>query len=200
MKKTIILFFISALSSIGYAQEANKQKELGITFNSLYSYGIAYKTGTATELWRFNTVYGALDRSTRTFDSLTQKNINNGIGLSIGREGRNKVANKVELRYGFDVNFRYSNYQQTSDYTNNSANSSRKLVQYTPGLGLIFGFNYLINENLILGAEILPTIGYNLSNETITNSNGTKNNFKTKGVTLSGINNNMALITLACRF
>ena len=62
----------------------------------------------------------------------------------------------------------------------------------------MFGFNYLINKNLLIGAEILPGFTYTTGTETEL-YNDTETTFDISEYRF-GFTNNSALITLACRF
>ena len=111
------------------------------------------------------------------------------------------MTDNFEFRYGGDLSFRY--YKSDFDFDDKTpSNQDRRnnKTTYNSGINIVIGFNYLINEKFLLGAEILPGIGYTTGESVITNSAGS---IETKS-DISGFNyglsNNGALISLSYRF
>jgi hypothetical protein len=93
-----------------------------------------------------------------------------GFEVNIGKEYRKKATDKLELRYGADLSFSY--VYSKSLYTSKRGTgftSLREQTDYIPGINIVLGLNYLINEHLVLGVEILPNFSYisGTSKETI---------------------------------
>lgn len=69
------------------AQE--KRKEVSINFSSLDEFGLSYKSGTATSLWRYHLLSINASKNENENSSSTSDFKNYGIGASIGKEFRN---------------------------------------------------------------------------------------------------------------
>lgn len=155
------------MSSYLMAQEAVKQKEIGLIFSSLDNFGLTYRTGTDKSLWRFNTLFISGGNTTNTADSLLQKSSNNGVGVTIGKEYRRELVDNLALRFGADLSFSYSNYK--SDYNDKTIYNYDRFDQqttYSPGFNLVFGLNYKLKDNFVFGAEILPHFTYTTGTST----------------------------------
>ncbi len=157
MKKSLLLLVCVSMSYVLMAQETVKQREVGVVFSNLDHFGFTFKIGNEKSLWRFNSLVlsgGDSDNTSVNFDS-EQKST--GFGVKVGREYRKRADGKLEFRYGADLSFSYS-YSKSVE-TNKIGigyGSSHVEKVYSPGVNLVFGFNYMISENLILGAEVLP--------------------------------------------
>ena len=62
------------------------------------------------------------------------------------------------MRYGADLSFRY--LKNKLDFNDNENTRLSTRTYYEPRFNLVFGFNYVIREQLIIGAEILPYFSY----------------------------------------
>ena len=161
MKKTLLLLLCVSMSYALMAQETVKKKEVGLVFSSLNQFGLTYKTGTDKSLWRFNTLFLSGDNMKNTSDSTVGKQNSMGFGVKIGKEYRKNIIEKLEFRYGADLSFSYSHSKSTyNDNTIYSYERFNEQTSYTPGVNLVLGLNYLISENLIIGAEVLPYFRY----------------------------------------
>lgn len=168
MKKLFLIFITITMSSFIYAQEeqsTTKHNELGLIFNDFDNFGFTYKTGTATSLWRFQSVYlnGDLISIEQIQDSINTTDNDINLMLRVGKEFRKPVTEKLELRYGLDVTFGYNNTSvKYNDISQDDYDYEYKTSVYDPGLGLVFGFNYILNDNFLLGFELLPNVGYSI--------------------------------------
>lgn len=200
MKKTLLILSAICLSFSIYAQELTIQKEIGLLFNSLNNFGIGYKVGTSNALWRFNTLLLTGSKFNEEVDDIKRERNNFGFNLRMGREDRKEVAKNLEIRYGGDILFGY-NYNKNV-YTSNSnpnQNNYTKRKIYSMGVGVVFGFNYVVNNSLIIGAELLPSVSYN------TGKNYSQNGIQDEVVgDISGFNygisNTSAIISVSYRF
>jgi hypothetical protein len=173
-----------------------KRNEAGIIFSSLNSFGISYKTGTDHSLWRFNTLVINGSNIEENSDSLDYKNENSGIEIKIGHEFIKPVAEKVEFRYGTDISFGYNHaLYDRNDKSINDSDHSRERTTFTPGLNIVLGLNYLINDHFIVGAEILPYVHYQFGE--ITEDNDQERDIS--GLQY-GLSNTSARISLVYRF
>lgn len=181
------------------AQTATSQKEIGLEFRSLTNFGFNYKTGNSTSMWRF-TALGLSGQNSKSSDiNSTNTVIANGFTIGVGKEWRKQLNSNLEMRWGVDLAFGYNYNKQSTEYSNTAnQNYLNKQTLYSPGVNLVFGFNYLISKELILGAEILPFVNYSFG-KTENEQNGTATN-KDVSEFKGGLNNNSVALTLAYRF
>jgi len=142
-------------------QETVKQKEIGLVFSNLNNFGLTFKTGTDKSLWRFNTLFISGYNMDKNADSLVNKDSYMGFGVKIGKEYRKNIVDNLEMRFGADISFRYT--QSKSDYDDKTVDDNDRLNEsttYQPGINLVFGFNYILGDNLLIGAELLPSFTY----------------------------------------
>ncbi|MDQ1770795.1 hypothetical protein GQR60_06420 [Labilibaculum sp. A4] len=160
MKKTVILLIALTLSTFVMAQEKTKIKEVGLTFRNLDEFGFGYKIGTEQSLWRFNTIFLSGMNEDRNSDKAFNDSDSQQFGLSFsaGKEYRKLITENLEYRYGLDLSFGYNHSKENNGSTTDP--SKRKSNLFTPGLNLVFGLNYIISDQLILGAEVLPYLKY----------------------------------------
>ena len=159
--KKIFLLIILSIPLIAYSQEKTKQKEVGLVFNNLDNFGVAFKSGTNKSMWRFNVLSIRGMNMSREIDSLTRTNNSNGFGIGAGKEFLFGITDNLEFRIGGDINFSYhysksDNDDKSVDYRD----SNLKLNDYDFKLNLVLGFNYTVNNKIIIGAELLPGISY----------------------------------------
>ena len=205
MKKSFIILLCISMPCCLLAQESltqvpAKRNELGLTFRNLDSFGVTFRTGTEKAVWRFNTIFIGGSSFESTADSVYDKQSNSGISIQAGKEFRKLMANNFELRFGVDVSFSYS--KNKSEYSSNESDYFRfsERITYTPGLSLIFGLNYVLNSNLVIGAELLPTVSYSTGSTTETDSY-TWQTVKSDVSGFSyGLSNSSVLLSLAYRF
>ncbi len=202
MRKSLLILLCLSMSYFLMAQETVKQKEIGLVFNSLNSFGLSFKTGTNKSLWRFNTLIISGNSMDNTSDSTTSRQSNTGFSVKVGREYRKNIVNNLELRFGADLSFRYTQSKfNFDDKTVDNQDRLNEITTYSPGINLVFGFNYVINEKILLGAELLPGFNY------VTGTSVEKyyyNNDEEIKQDISGYNyglsNTSALLSVAYRF
>lgn len=168
MKKQLLFFVFALSASFAYSQSSTHQ-EVGITLRNLNSFGITYRLGKPDQVWRFNTLLLSGDKRSLKADSVDNTQINQGILLSIGREKRHSITEKLDFRYGADLAFQYSHYKsKREDKTINETNDYlSESFEYTPSFNLVIGFNYHLND-FIIGAEMLPSFGYSFGSKRAT--------------------------------
>lgn len=163
MKRSILVVLTICLALSTQAQEKPRLKEVGITFRNLDNFGITYRTGTETALWRFNSLAFTGGKNNLYTDSADSYASQLSISVSVGREFRKPITEKLTFRYGVDLKTNFSG--SFSEYDDKSiANADRidNRFYISPGLQAIVGLNYTLNNNLVFGAELLPSIGYNI--------------------------------------
>jgi len=184
------------------AQEVKRIQEVGLTFSSFNifeSFGITYRVGTEKGLWRFNALFIDINSLEETQSIIGIKTSNINFGLRVGRESRTLLTNKLEFRVGGDLGFRYNYNSSTQQTINGLDESTIRTINIYPGINGVFGFNYIINKNLILGGELLPSWNLRI---------GTRENIVQGQVvqtteywgTSFGLSNNGILLSLAYRF
>jgi len=185
------------------AQETVKQKEIGLAFSNLNNFGLTFKTGTDKSLWRFNTLFISGNNTETTSDSLVDKLSSDGFGIKIGKEYRKVLVDNLELRFGADLSFSYNQTKNNyEDKTINNYDWKMERTTYQPGINLVFGLNYVFNDNLVLGAEILPYFSYITGTEISNryyNSSDVERKSDISGFSY-GLSNSSALLSLAYRF
>ena len=203
MRRSLLLLLSLSMSYCLMAQEPVKQQEAGLTFYNIDSFGLTYRTGTEQSLWRFNTLIISGNNTDNSTSTTVSKDKNTGFNFRVGKEYRKELADKLELRYGGDVSFAYR--QVKTEFENKSApnnfRSSNRTI-YEPGVNIVVGFNYMLNENLILGAEVLPSFNYysvKLTEKDSNINNGTEIKADTSGYNY-GLSNGSALLSIAFRF
>lgn len=198
-----MLLFCLSTSFFLMAQEPEKQKEFGLIFSNFDNFGITYKTGTAKSLWRFSSLSISGINMNQPADSTIAKQNNFAFGIKVGKEYRKNIAKNLELRFGADLSFSYS--LSKADYDDLSVRDFDGVdsqSNYSPGFNLVFGLNYVLNDNLVIGAEVLPGFTYTTGSSTSEYHNSNyvreeKNEFY--GFSY-GLSNNSVLLSLAYRF
>lgn len=196
MKKSLMILFTLALPVFLLAQETDRQNEIGLVFNNFDNFGLTYKIGKTNSLWRFNTLFlngSKMDEKTAVY---TNKRTSMGLGLKVGKEFRRSVAQNLELRFGTDLSFTYS--QMKTD----EIDSHIERTTYKPGINLVFGFNYIIHDNIVVGAEFLPLFNYVTGTSSMSLGSGDSGDGVKTDISgfEYGLSNSSALISLAYRF
>lgn len=194
MKKLFITLLILGSAVISNAQ---KQHELGLSFYGLNGFGMTYRVGTETALWRLNSV--KLVKSSGKDQQLYLKEDKyNAFGFAAGREWRKPLAGNLTLRYGADVNFNFYSSRYTENFYSDP-NQERKVSKSSlePGLNGVFGFNYDLGRSLMLGAELNPGISYEMiKNKEVT----VVETRESKGSNINFDLYNTLRLTLICKF
>ena len=202
MKKAIVILVSLVLSLSMLAQEKFSQQEVGITMSSLNSFGLTYKIGTEDALWRLNTMYLGANNNLLEKDSSTIENNSTRFSFAAGREWRKPINDQLQLVYGAELAYSYT--KSNSDYDDirvNYDNSYSENVSASVGINLILGVNYLLSENLSLGAELLPHFRYSMGTNKYDSSNDSDTIEETDTSTFNyGLSNTSAKLTLAFQF
>jgi len=203
MRKSLLILLCLSMSYYLMAQETVKQKEIGLVFSNLDNFGLSFKTGTNKSLWRFNTLFITGNNTDNTADSLVNKQSNMGFGVKIGKEYRKDLVDNLEFRFGADISFTYS--QSKSEYDDKTVNDYDRLnkqTTYRPGVNLVFGFNYKLGDNFVIGAELLPNFSYTAGTSTekyYNTNNGDDVKSDISGFSY-GLSNTSVLLSLAYKF
>ncbi|MEN8794183.1 MAG: hypothetical protein ABF294_07025 [Flavobacteriales bacterium] len=156
MKLFTLSLSIFLISFSSLSQDETKIKEVGLNFYNFDNYGLFYKVGSETKLWRFRVLSGGIGINNIN-GSFPRTNFNGQLNLSIGRERRREFAPNLDFVSGVELltNFSY--------FESNGSNPSSSF-QLGAGIGGVFGLRYEINETFFAGAEILPSIMYSSRN------------------------------------
>jgi hypothetical protein len=203
MKKSFLILTALSMSFILTAQGQSKQREIGLVFNNLDNFGLTFRTGTEKALWRFTTLYLSGNNTTQNADSSEIKDISTGFGLKFGREYRTTIFGNLEFRYGVDLSFSYSNSRDDiNDKSVYNQDILRKNTTYQPGINLVLGFNYVIHEKIVIGAEVMPYFSYHTGTSVEKeNYNFNDREIKSKISGFSyGFSNSSVLVSLLYRF
>ncbi len=209
MKKIVLILLCLSLPYYIMAQEnvtaPKKVKEIGLVFTSLSgNFGFTFKTGNENALWRFTALSLTGNHNKNTFSNNKHTGNSINFGFNVGREYRKPIINKVYLRYGMDLGFNFSYSNSTSktevkkgkDYEVESKN-----ITYSPRVNCLLGVSYLLNDKIIIGAEILPSISYTIGSSTqeqkSPNPNKKEKDFSGFGY---GISNNSVTFSISYRF
>lgn len=196
MKRVILMAFGLCLALQMNAQETPKKQEVGIVFSDLNNFGLTYRVGNAQALWRFNTllINGRVNNSYG--DSTDIINTRFGTSLSVGREYRKPITEKLTFRYGLDL-FTALNtqHQKVDDKTVNDQDQNNRSTAFRPGINAVIGVNYALGDGLLLGVEILPFVSYDI------NINESINSFQTSAGALNyGLTNTSTQLSLVYQF
>jgi hypothetical protein len=201
MKTFLLVFTFSLLSVSLSAQENTRQNEVGILFSGLDNFGIGYKIGTKKAMWRFNTlVLSGASNKDETANSIAEYD-NLGFSFRLGREFRKELAESFELRYGGDLYFGY--HRTANEYTNKTNpvySNYEKRKALNIGGGVVFGFNYVIKESLVIGAELLPLITFQTGKNYSKSMDGQEEEVGDISGISFGISNTSALLSISYRF
>jgi hypothetical protein len=157
MKYIVVFIFAFSMASSGVLAQGGKQKEVGLIFSSLNSYGITYKTGYSNRLWRFNSLFLSANEQK---GPVTAVNVKRGeAGFSFGREFRRILVEDLELRYGVDAGYFYSYYKRWNDPASSSIVFQRSRT-HGPSLNAVVGLNYVVKDQFVFGIEIRPGFAY----------------------------------------
>jgi hypothetical protein len=206
LKKLTFAFFLLIVSQFySIAQDApNKVRELGINMSSLNSFGIRYKTGNSKTLLRITLLALNGYNYKAKPDTLAPNQNSFGGSLHIGFERRKTITDKVTFYYGLEALGSYTG--GTVQYINASNAYSEKITTSSPliGAAVVLGFNYNINSNLLLAAEILPGVNYNFQQTNYSYSKNINSTYapKNEKYNINGLSYNLigANVTLAYRF
>jgi hypothetical protein len=160
-----MIFIILFISSLAMAQHGKLVNEVGLLFTNSDDFGLSYKIGTEKSLWRVNLLEISGQGYENDIERILQDNNYNqdakvkGFGINLGKEFRKAVLTNVMFSYGIDLS--YSDLYANSSYSESSSlERSQKINISRSGLGLVFGFNYIVRNKIVLGASIIPGIGY----------------------------------------
>lgn len=199
MKKLILIFVVLAMPLLVIGQENSKQKEVGLIFSSLDNFGLTFRMGDTKSVWRFNALALTGNNQNEISYSSEYKVRNLGVSFRIGKECRKALVENLELRYGVDLSFGYSNYETSlDDKTINNFDMNIKRKTYEPGFNFVFGLNYVIKNQFVIGAELLPSFSYIGGTQNQYN-NGTNVKADISGFRY-GLSNTSAVVSLLYRF
>ena len=132
----------------------DKLREIGLRFGGLNGFGMTYRFGTPTALWRIDGFGLGSQLFTSKADSQSVSDFELNMTISIGREYRKEIAKNLQLRTGFQFGLSVG-----YDAENNPTGKASRFV-LMPLVGGIIGANYVIKDRFVIGAEINPYLYY----------------------------------------
>lgn len=174
MKKTTLIVLLLFVGVLSFAEEKNRVIELGITTSRpLYnSYNFVAKIGDDKSVLRIGSISASdymywqknddINGNDTLFRNMTYTS--NDIGFSIGREKRIDLEDNFELRYGMDITFALGQ-RKSEEVRDTLYVTSINDLSFSPGLCFVFGMNYVLNDKIVFGIEILPKLYFNYSYE-----------------------------------
>lgn len=204
MKKLFMILVIGGLCFSAMAQEKTAQpslkiREAGIGFSNLNNFDLLFRVGTQKSLWRFSLLAGTGNNYTIKKDEIKNNDYQYTFGVKAGHEFRSPINKNFEFRYGLDLFFNF-NMQKTTTYYSNVETIVTKISGYSPGLNFVLGFNYVVKEKFVIGAEVQPFVAYQIQKREATSTENdvvaeyTENNIN------FGVTNKSALLSIAYRF
>lgn len=197
MKKLVLSLFAFLIAITIMAQEKPRIKEIGIVFGNLDNFGLSFKIGKEKALWRINTMLIDGGNMEETMDTIVTKTSSIGLMFGVGREYRKSIAKNLEIKYGADLSFRYQNNKL--DFSDNENTRLTTRTFYEPRFNLVFGFNYVIKEHLIIGAEILPYFSYTIGSMKDELNNDDRIETDISGIDY-GLSNTSIIVSVGYRF
>lgn len=211
MKKT--LFIISLLIGTNLiAQDSLKQKEIGMMTSNFNNFGMFYKTGNIKNKWRFQTLVFSGNNETTTQEQVREfitfpkeetSRSEYSILCKVGREHCIPITPRFQIFVGADLisRFLYNSETYPKGINDSLYKNDPKITQtYQLGIGGVVGFNYIIANCIVVGAELSPTVLYEHSktdNKFLTTYS--KENNETKRF-VYGFTNQSVLLCLSYRF
>lgn len=197
MKKALLvsltIFTILPLFSI--SQDIKPRvHEVGLNFSNLNNFGIRYKCGKDKTLLRLTLLSLNGNNNNTKIDSLVNNQSSAGFGFNIGFEKRKSINETFDCYYGLDLLNSYT-YNKN---VNNQSKTSNETSSISPGLGLVLGLRYILNNEFSVSAELIPSIKY--STGKIINTNQGIKVAQTTSSYSFGLFNSNASLTLAYRF
>lgn len=161
-----ILLFCLAINLS--AQESTKSSvhQIGLSFSSLNSFGVTYKTGSEKCRFRVSALnLGISNRNSygRDIDSVDNKMYSYGIGLRLGFEKQSTLYENLSFLWGLELEGGYRWINQKTTGTNEYKYTN---WQISTGIYVILGVEYNVAQHWIFGAEITPGVWYNTGKTT----------------------------------
>lgn len=162
MKRILILFSTLLLAMSTLAQTNLSVKEVGVTTDGRNRFGLLYRFGTESALWRLNLISVSNYNRESLQPGFNSEEHSRGYGFEFGKEFRKAITPNFAFRYGADLKIIYSNI--TSDnvisvIADNIIIKHNTSERYIPGLQLVLGFSYTLNR-VVIGAELHPFLNY----------------------------------------
>jgi len=168
MKKLlIIILFTEFLCGATVAQDNPSPRfhEFGIFFSSFDNFGLRYKYGNEKTRLRLSLLsmnLSSMDNSSDNNYYSTNKTTGYGAGIGIGFDNRISLYKNFSLLLGAELGLSYNYSHQTLKGSSDTLMHETKSKIFSPAISFLFGINYVVKDHLVLGAEINPTLSYNM--------------------------------------
>ena len=141
MYKSLLLF---ALLSTTTLSAQSSTKELGIRFTGLDNYNLLFKKELEPDVYRrFN---AAASNVALIATSETGAIINFNVSLSIGKEVRRPIGERLMFAHGWQPGFGVG-FTNIDDLV---------LLTISPRVGYLLGFHYQVSDQFYFGVEVIP--------------------------------------------
>ncbi len=201
MKKLIILITIIFSIVSVFAQEKTKQQEIGLIFQNLNSFGVTYKFGHQKSMWRLKSIYGGKTNYTKKNDTSKDSQSSSHLGIGFGKQFAAPIDESLDFIYGMDISGSLTSYKNVDSFSESDLVKTAENTRYLAGLNLVLGFNYVLNERFVFGAEILPGLSYSSEIRKYEDEFDPSNNYEneTKDFEI-GFSSSSASLSIAYRF
>jgi hypothetical protein len=172
MKKIIYLILLMSFYTLS-SEAQSKKHDIGLNYGGPRLFGIRYRGGNDKTLLRITlSNLGGLYQHQKE-PMANNKSTSNGLGLSVGIERRRLIRNNLYFYYGPEfINSIDGNTDKNIMY-----NRENRDLDFRTGLGCNLGFVYLINEDINISVEAVPSVWYSV-HKSATIENGTKTTHK----------------------
>ena len=158
MKKLTLLSAVLLVVTVFANAQNEKLSEIGLRFHNLDNFGLQLKNGSHNLLFRYS-----LSIRTNNYniveDDYDQINGDYNLGLGFGLEKRINIYDNFQFIFGPNIEL-YGSYNSSENKTELPTESISNSYRLSPSLGLIMGFNYIVNNHISITAEIIPSFIY----------------------------------------
>ena len=168
---TLTLFLLCAFQSKAQTTEDDLKKEIGIRFSGLNDFDFMYKKQKGENNYRRVRFMNA------NVNVRNESNVSTNIllGSAIGFEKRKSLNDKLSFVRGSEI---------IMTIQSSISNSSSQFI-VVPGLGIVLGFQYDINENFYVNLEAIPSLTASIEfNDDAANLNQVNLGFNTSNAAL----------------
>jgi opacity protein-like surface antigen len=202
MRRILLFLAVLATGQLLWAQDSGKQREVGLLFQGFNNFGLTYRSGTSSALWRYELLSTNFGSNTSQSLSSEEKTTNFGLGFRIGREFRKPIGERIKLRYGLDLSADFDLLNtDIDDQSLFNSDRERKANSWSAGFNVVVGLNYEISDRILLGAEFLPRLAYRQYKDELTDSasGDSLSKQETQGINF-GFNTSSILLSLVAKF
>jgi hypothetical protein len=203
--KKIVCILVTAIIvpffTLAQEQLSSRKHEIGVIFNNFDNFGMVYKTGKKSTLFRARLLALNLmvsNTNSKKSDTIEGKSSGYGAGVLAGFEKRIPVVKNLNFVAGLDAGVHYTFSKWNNKGYIYPYGEDIKRWTISPTVSAVIGFVFTIKDALVISAELFPSVSYSYTSEKGT-SDGTAYELTNKGLNF-GFTNSAAGITIAYRF